>query len=105
MCVQCALRIDFLALLEEDAVPAHCARAAAPKVDLKSLSGTKDTILDCCRADPAKCITHRSAADSDSTNSTKLSQRFMCAFHDKEISCKHTSKNKFYCTDCNVKPE
>jgi len=114
MCLQCALGIDFIALLDEDQVHAHSVQAVKPvmqmpaKFDLKSLSDTKDgfTLFESqCKTDCNQIHTHRSAADSDSTNSTKLSQRFTCAFHEKEIQFKHTSKNKFYCGDCNVKPE
>lgn len=112
MCLQCALSIDFIALVDDD--QAHSVQVVKPamqmpkKVDLKSLSETKDgfTLLESqCKTNCNQIHTHRSAADSDSTNSTKLSQRFICAFHEKEIQFKHTSKNKFYCEDCNVKPE
>jgi len=47
-------------------------------------------------------------AGDDFVNNNKTisrSQQFLCAFHNKEISVKHTSKNKFYCVDCNVKSE
>jgi len=47
-------------------------------------------------------------AGDDFVNNNKTisrSQQFLCAFHNKEISVKHTSKNKFYCEDCNVKSE